>query len=60
MPSFYISADKWSHPYELMKEYTVFHLPKCKSSERHLLSYEKKADGLSKFQLDVAYATSEH
>lgn len=45
----------------LIKKYIVFNLPKCKTSERHLLSLEKKADGLYKFQFEAAYyASSEH
>lgn len=46
---------------QLIKKYIVFNILKCKTSERHLLSLEEKADGLYKFQLEVAYyASSEH
>lgn len=46
---------------QLIEKYVVYNLPKCKTSERHLLSLEEKADGLCKFQLEIAYyASSEH
>lgn len=47
--------------WQLIKKYFGFNLPKCQTSERHLLSLEEKADGLYKLQLEVAYyASFEH